>query len=68
MKIGRPILFILINATSQKEIADLSQASAFLLSDLQQSSFDFAGHSKSDSFVLRSHPFAGDSRPCGQTS
>lgn len=57
MEITRPIPFVFSDSTPEKELADLSQASAFLLSDLRQGCFDFAGHPESDPFVLCCHVF-----------
>jgi hypothetical protein len=55
MKIAGPFFFVLINATSEKELAGLGQASAFFLSYMQQSRFDFSGYPESDTFVLGHH-------------
>jgi hypothetical protein len=63
MKIVRPILFVFLNPAPEKKLTDLGQASAFLLRDLQQGSFDFAGYPESDAFVLCWHVLAADSRP-----
>jgi len=58
MKITRPVLFIFTNSTSEKELANLGQTSAFLSSDLQQGSFDLTRQSESDAFVFCGHDIA----------
>jgi hypothetical protein len=66
MEIVDPFFFIFVNSTSEKELANLGQTSAFLSGDLQQGSFDLTRHSESDAFVFRGHDFARilDSQPC----
>lgn len=66
MKIARPVLFIFTNSTSEKELANLGETSAFLSGDLQQGSFDLTRHSESYAFVFCGHDFARilDLHPC----
>src|ERR1700693_6093934 len=58
MNIGGPFFFVLMNSTSEKELANLGQAPIFLPSDMQQGSLDLTGHPEADAFVFRCHDFA----------
>jgi hypothetical protein len=55
MKISGPLFFVLHNATSEKEFADLGQAPTFFPSYMQQRGFHLIGHPESNAFVLSCH-------------
>jgi hypothetical protein len=58
LEIADTLFLILVNSTSEKELANLGQTPPFLFGDLQQSSFDLARDPESDAFVFRRHDFA----------
>jgi hypothetical protein len=67
MKIPGSFSLVLVNPSSEKQFANLSQTPAFFLSDLQKGTFDLAGYSEANPFVLGGHACA-DFRPFINTS
>ena len=53
MNICGSVLFVLANAASEKELANLRNAPTFLAGDLQQRSLDVTAHPESDSLFFR---------------
>ena len=58
MKISGAFSLVLVNPSSEKQFANLSQTSTFFLGDLQKGTFDLARYSEADPFVLGGHAWA----------
>ena len=59
MEVSGSFSLVLVNPAPKKQFANLGQASAFLLSDLQKGNFDLAGDSESNPFVFGCHKLPG---------
>ena len=59
MEVSGSFSLVLVNPTPEKQFANLGQAAAFLLSDLQKGGFDLTGDSKTNPFVFGCHKLAG---------
>jgi hypothetical protein len=59
MEVSGPFPLVFVNPALENQFANLGQASAFLLGNLQKGSFNLAGDSESDLFVFDSHNLRG---------
>jgi hypothetical protein len=59
MEVSGSFPLVLVNPASQKQFANLGQASTFFLGDLQKCSFDLAGDSEPNPFVFGCHKLRG---------
>ncbi len=67
MKVPGSLSLVFVNPALKKQLANLAQASAFLLCNLQKGTFDFGGDPEPNPFVFGCHTF-GDSRTFIRTS
>ena len=59
MDVSGSFPIVLMNASSEKQFANLCQTAALPLSDLQKSQFDLAVDSEPNSFVFSRHKLRG---------
>ena len=59
MEVSGSFSLVLVNPAPEKQFANLGQASAFLLGNLQKSNLDLAGDSETNSFVFGCHNLRG---------